>query len=725
MLYRRLILEWALVSLSAALVVAAATGSRVAAPIDHLLFDELTRLRPQAADDRILLVEIDDASLAALGRWPWPRSIHAKALEALARDRPAVIGYDILFLEPAADDAALEAALRHAFPVVLPVLPRRAPGEAGNGRPLPAIASAAAGLGSVDVTTDSDGVVRRFASGTGTPQMAELIARRIDPAAGRGRDAAADRLIAFVPPGSFRRIPFSSLADGSLPEVFARGKIVLVGGSAAGLGDHFLVPHSAGKLMSGVELQANVVNALLHDGFYRPLPPSWQLALGLLPVLLLLIAFLRFGPSTNLRLSILAAVSALALSTLLLVFGRLWFAPGASVVGLVLVYSLWAWRRLAAVSDFMGEEIRRLHAEPGLLPASPRPARRGDMVNIESNRLHDVIGQLRDLRAFVSEVLARLPDAVCVVAEDGEVVMGNLAADALFGRAVRGEALESLLATLGPGTIAPGAEFALRDGRTLVMTRAPVGGGTILRFIDISELKAASRAREEALQFLSHDMRAPHVAIIALLDRAADDAGRLAPVIRQHVEHGLKLADDFVELARLTGTAPQLGPVELCGVAVEAIGLVWPLSSARRITIEEVGLTGETWVTADHASLLRALMNLLDNAVKFAASGDRVTCRLETGGGKATVSVEGPGPDMPSERAADPFLAFAPGAAGGGIASRGLGLAFVRASIERQNGAVGYEARPDGIKAFSIVLPLAPADWPGSDSDGNPASAGG
>lgn len=592
------------------------------------------------------------------------------------------------------------------------MLPKRAPGDVGDERPPPQIAAAAAGLASVDVAPDRDGVVRHFDPGLtpGAPPMAELLAQRLDPSIRPlSREPAA--LIAFAPPGSFRSIPFSSLLNGSVPAGFINGKVVLVGGVAAGFGERFLVPPSAGKLMSGVELQANILNAVLHQGFYRPLSPAWQMLFGLVPVWLLLLAFLRFGPSTNLRLSLAAFGVVLGLSLLILFAGHWWFAPTATLMGLVLVYSLWAWRRLAAVSHFLTAEVKRLESEPDLVPGVPAAKRRGDLVNIETNRLHDVIDQIRDLRAFIAEVLTCLPDAVCVAAADGTVKMGNLAAETLFGRPVRDCAVADLLASLGAGEIVADAEIVLRDGRTLVMTEAAVGSeGTILRFIDISELKAAGAAREEALQFLSHDMRAPQAAVIALLDRmGADDTGGL-PAIRQHAEHGLKLADDFVELARLRGAPPRLEPVDLCGVAIEAIGLVWPLSLAKHVVVDEEGLSGELWVTADHATLLRALVNLLDNAVKFAEPADHVLCQVTRDPTHATVMISGRGPDMPAERQKNAFQAFAPGTSAGGVASRGLGLAFVKAAIERQKGTVDYEARGSSIKAFSIRLPLSAQD---------------
>lgn len=94
MLYRRLVTEWAIVFSLGTLVVAATTASQLTAPLDHLLLDTMSQVRPHSADERILLVQIDDGSLSAIGRWPWPREVHARALDMLAEARPAAIGYD-------------------------------------------------------------------------------------------------------------------------------------------------------------------------------------------------------------------------------------------------------------------------------------------------------------------------------------------------------------------------------------------------------------------------------------------------------------------------------------------------------------------------------------------------------------------------------------------------------------------------------------------------------
>lgn len=74
-----------------------------------------SRLRatlPLTRDPRIVIVDVDEASLARIGRWPWPRGrIAALADELFGRQRAAVVGFDMVFAEPEADDTRLAAAL--------------------------------------------------------------------------------------------------------------------------------------------------------------------------------------------------------------------------------------------------------------------------------------------------------------------------------------------------------------------------------------------------------------------------------------------------------------------------------------------------------------------------------------------------------------------------------------------------------------------------------------
>ena len=128
MLYRRLLGEWLLVLLAASLVAAGASWRGWSRPLDHWLFDPATKLIATPPDSRILIVEIDNASIERFGRWPWPRQIHRQMMDALAQAAPAAVDYDVLLLEPAADDAQLAAAMRRAGRVYLPTLIDRGSG---------------------------------------------------------------------------------------------------------------------------------------------------------------------------------------------------------------------------------------------------------------------------------------------------------------------------------------------------------------------------------------------------------------------------------------------------------------------------------------------------------------------------------------------------------------------------------------------------------------------
>ncbi|WP_341887761.1 adenylate/guanylate cyclase domain-containing protein [Variovorax sp. YR752] len=110
------LLRWALLLLALALSLMHASGLvplRVLHQLDLAIDDaRLRAAMPRTHDARIVIVDIDDASLARVGRWPWPRErIAALAEELFVRQRAAVVGFDMVFAEPEAGDAALARAL--------------------------------------------------------------------------------------------------------------------------------------------------------------------------------------------------------------------------------------------------------------------------------------------------------------------------------------------------------------------------------------------------------------------------------------------------------------------------------------------------------------------------------------------------------------------------------------------------------------------------------------
>ncbi|NDP59043.1 MAG: CHASE2 domain-containing protein, partial [Oxalobacteraceae bacterium] len=83
--------------------------------IDLTLYDQLITASARPARDDIIIVAIDDYSLAELGRWPWPRELHAQLIDQLSLAQPRAIGLDVILSEPERPprlgDAALQAAM--------------------------------------------------------------------------------------------------------------------------------------------------------------------------------------------------------------------------------------------------------------------------------------------------------------------------------------------------------------------------------------------------------------------------------------------------------------------------------------------------------------------------------------------------------------------------------------------------------------------------------------
>src|SRR5690606_28398061 len=90
---RRIVSEWLAVALLATVGVALAVSLDLFQRADNLVYDQLIRLKQRPASNAVVIVTIDEESLSRLGGFPWPRSIHARALDRLEAAKPAAILY--------------------------------------------------------------------------------------------------------------------------------------------------------------------------------------------------------------------------------------------------------------------------------------------------------------------------------------------------------------------------------------------------------------------------------------------------------------------------------------------------------------------------------------------------------------------------------------------------------------------------------------------------------
>lgn len=728
MLQRRLLAEWLLVLIGTLAAVLGCVGMGVTTRLDHLIYDRLVWLRAASPDPRILIVTIDDDSLKQIGRWPWPRNIHAEMLSRLAPAKPALVAYDVLYTEPSADDAALAAAMR-TVPTIVP-LAVQVPGLNGAPydviMPVPPVAAAARGVGHVNVTLDSDGLVRMAAMQVGKPPLPHLMALAYRRLAGKPSPLEEQGLIG-IPFGSqagrFPSIAFSRVLSGEVPAGLLKDRIILIGSTAPGLGDTYPVPIAGNPALPGVELQAEILNALIANRAIRAVDGMALAILSLLPMFALMAAFWHLSPRAALWLSLGMIAATLGGSAALLGITGLWIAPGAALIGLLIVYPIWGWRRLQAISSYIDEEVSRLRHEPiPEIRAAPTGPGAMDFIGAQAAEMRLGISYIRDLRRFVSDALSGLPDAVLVTDSTGAIIFANPAAEERLGKPLEGQAADAVLARGSGATDAVSArpvgtdDLVIAD-RSYSVARTPFYDATgeqrgwIIRLTDITPIRASARTREETLQWLSHDMRAPQASILALIDGPTErKPAEIIRRIRGHAERTLRMADNFVHLARVSELAYRPAPMSLGDALTEAIEAVWATGRDRHVRILREDTDEDPAEMLGEADAIdRALVNLLDNAVRHSPPDSVVRCRIDRIGDRLRCQIADAGPGLPPEQRGSLFRRFGTGASPD-RRSAGLGLAYVRAVAERHGGTVDYhDAQPHGA-VFVIEFPAGQWD---------------
>ncbi|WP_328993487.1 CHASE2 domain-containing protein [Pseudomonas aeruginosa] len=746
-LFRGLVREWLLVSLLL-LPLTALLSLSSGLPLNNLLYDRLRNLAPLAVDPRILVVAIDDRSLESLGRWPWPRSVHAELLDRLAAAGARSVLLDVIFSEPSSNpdsDRQLASSLCRAGNVLLPLLRESVPRYGEPPREIPPtapLAGCAAGIGHINVEADSDGTVRSVYLREGPlGQPRPLLAWQAFADAGAMPMPGLDDMrnlpgwqrdhairIPFIgADAGFPSVPYVSVLRGEVPDSLLRDRLILVGATAPGLGDRYVTPLSASLgTTPGVEIQANILNGLLQQRTAVDLQP-WLAALLSAAGVALLLGLMLFRSRHALLLTLACAALALGLSWALLLNGW-WWSPLASLVGLLLAYLIWSWRRLNAVLAYFGWELARLDREPKVLPERASPPRTGD--DPLQNRiaaLEQAVSRTRDSRRFMADGLEGLPVATLICDPQGQILLANRKARDLFGCELRGDELRQRLAELGHPSLAGGARPTLetleaiefrdhreRDLRLDLARLLPVESetaiGWLASLIDLSAERDAERQRATLLRFLSHDLRAPHSAILALLDvrPAEDEAGQqVYRQIEQQVRRALGLTDAFVQLAKAESDAYRFEACMFTMLAMDAADQLWPLAQQKDIDLRrDWDDEQEPMVWADPGLLTRALFNLLENAVKYSPAGTVVSLSIRLEGDWLSCRIVDQGKGIAAAELSRLFSQYQRFASAEGSAGLGLGLAMVKTVIDRHGGRIGCQSQVGQGTTFEIRLPL-------------------
>ena len=226
-------------------------------------------------------------------------------------------------------------------------------------------------------------------------------------------------------------------------------------------------------------------------------------------------------------------------------------------------------------------------------------------------------------------------------------------------------------------------------------------------------LREAARLKDGVIASVSHDLRTPLTTIKALAHDLAVDGDERAMTIEEEADRLNALVADLLDLSRLSSGAITLVPEpneaeDLLGAALQRTA---GTSIGREIrTSLDVG-DALLFGRFDFTQTLRALVNLIENALKYSPGEQPIDLGVCREGAWLTFSVADRGPGIPraeSERIFEPF--YRPPGGTPDVGGAGLGLSIARALVEAQGGTLSHEPREGGGTVFRLRVPALDID---------------
>ena len=230
------------------------------------------------------------------------------------------------------------------------------------------------------------------------------------------------------------------------------------------------------------------------------------------------------------------------------------------------------------------------------------------------------------------------------------------------------------------------------------------------------EAESASRAKDEFLAMLGHELRNPLAPIVTGLQlmrlRASNKLGKELNVLERQAQHLIRLVDDLLDISRIAHAKIELKKerIELATVVASALETASPLIQSRMHTLEVNVASRGLEIDADRARLAQAIGNLLNNAAKYTEPGGTILITARREAQHIALSVRDTGIGIDPDMLPTVFTMFvqetqALDRAQGGL---GLGLTIVRSMVELHGGSVEARSAGRGLGSeFTIRIPPA------------------
>lgn len=554
---------------------------------------------------------------------------------------------------------------------------------------------------------------------------------------------------------SLKRYSYVDVLKGAIPDSTWRGQIVYIGDGVsdrAGLYHLSSSPDSEGRVRES-EANAMMTEALI-DGHILGTPPVIAkflinaIAVGGTLLIGLFLSGWRMFAAMVVWLMLYVSISVVSL-----LWEAYWLPPGAVVVSCGLVFALCGWSRAGQLRASLFHEYEQLQKQvgPALMNASgsaPR-AQGGDghaaAAAPDGHAVSHVMQQIRGLQSGYMEMMETLPYAVFVEEggnlamcnERGRVLLASLNADGAAQATQEGAGPQlpqlpdhPIVDQLRKAIVEAKIEGHMRsfelelNGRTHTIIVTPFSDGerynstaSMTCVVDIHDVRAAVENDRITMRHMVHDLRSPLATVLSLLEERLDakskaDSG-LFKDLHKLVDYSLRVAQDFTQLSRAGHLdSKDFVPLAVGDIVADAVDAIWHAARAKGIAIETESSDRDAHTRGNRDMLLRAMINVLDNAVKYSPGDTRVTVKIAVTGDWVDVLFADQGigiSEAAQERLFEPFFQVEarPRDASRGV---GLGLPFVKEVIRQHKGKVMVQSTLGSGSGFTLRLPLVSAE---------------
>ncbi len=372
------------------------------------------------------------------------------------------------------------------------------------------------------------------------------------------------------------------------------------------------------------------------------------------------------------------------------------------------------------------------------IPESTELRSLAQALNEMARQLQDRIGTITQQRNEVEAILSSMIEGVLAVDQEGHISSINRAAaklldldaEACKGRnvaeVIRDVHLQEFVRNTLDGTQVEEANIALpiNGGRYFQLHGAQLSqesgrhGGAVIVLHDMTRIFRLENVRRDFVANVSHELKTPVTSIKgfveALLEGDAPDAEQIQHylgIVAKHTDRLNAIIDDLLSLSRLEEDSHQrrisFEEVDLQPVLESALEFAQIHAQGKEVNLDLICPEMPVKAKINGPLLEQAVVNLIDNAVKYSENGARVVVRFTDQEGQVNISVQDNGPGIAKDHLSRLFERFYVVDKGRSrrLGGTGLGLAIVKHIVQVHGGVVNVESELGQGSVFTLSLP--------------------